>query len=191
MALKRVDLLKDKCMKRALYVVILTLSFVACKQHKDLSQELQMIKNSNVVKASQQAVIYKTNEDFNDYVPVIMDDRKTKIISYPAPADLFYGGKLAKPTVLKNGYLLDNRGINQNVVFLNYTYEFYSQLKNVPTLKDMSKNIKEKYPLKELILCGLRYRFKDEVKELNALIDAGLPGCEKIAIIPMGVTLDK
>lgn len=177
-------------MKRALYITINILSFVGCKQLKDISKNTKIMENSSTITAIQQAVIYKTIPGFDDYVPVIMNEEKTKIVSYPAPSDLFYEGKLAKPTVLKNGYLLDNRGINENVVFLNYTYEAYSQLNNIPTLDEMLKNIKEKNPLKELIRCGSRNRFKDEVNDFNALIDAGFPDCKKGRIVPIGVNLD-
>jgi len=57
-------------------------------------------------------------------------------------------------------------------------------------LNELLKNIKEKYPLKELIYCGLRYQYKNEVKELNVLIDAGFPNCKRAKIIPMGVYMD-
>jgi len=136
------------------------------------------------------AIVYKTVSDFSDNVPVIMNAERTVIVSYPAPSDIYYKGKLALPTPLKNGYWLDNRGINRNVVFLNYTYEAYSKLKGSLPMNVMLKNIKEKYPLKELIYCGSRYQYKDEVKELNALIDAGFPGCKRINIIPMSVGND-
>ena len=148
-----------------------------------------MIK-SNQQSAGQQSIVYKTTDNFDDYVPVIMNVEKTRIVAYPAPTDLFYKGVLAKPTILKNGYLLDNRGITENVVFLNYTYEAYSKLKEAPALNELLKNIKEKYPLKELIYCGLRYQYKNEVKELNVLIDAGFPNCKRAKIIPMGVYMD-
>jgi len=152
-------------------------------------KETEMIK-SNQQSAGQQSIVYKTTDNFDDYVPVIMNVEKTRIVAYPAPTDLFYKGVLAKPTILKNGYLLDNRGITENVVFLNYTYEAYSKLKEAPALNELLKNIKEKYPLKELIYCGLRYQYKNEVKELNVLIDTGFPNCKRAKIIPMGVYMD-
>jgi len=167
----------------------MSLLVVACKPHKEISKDMNRM-NSTKISTGQQAVVYKTTEDFDDYVPVIMNKERTEISNYPAPTDLFYEGKLAKPTILKNGYLLDNRGINENVVFLNYTYEVYSQLKEAPALNEMLKNIKEKYPLKELIYCGSRYYLKDEMKELNAIIDAGFPDCKKVEIVPMRMKMD-
>jgi len=140
--------------------------------------------------ATASVIIYKTTKDYSDLVPVIMDAGKTKIVSYPAPSDLFYRSELAKPTDLKNGYLLDNRGISENVVFLKYTYKTYSKFSEAPSLKEMMSNIADKYPLKEMIYCGKRIQYKDEIKELNALIDMGFPGCKKAKITPMGVNFE-
>lgn len=176
-------------MERLLHIIILSSILISCKSNKEISKKTNIMIKSPASSA-QQAVVYKTNIDLVDYVPVIMNESRTKIISYPAPTDLFYEGKLAKPTILKDGYLLDNRGITENVVFLNYTYEAYRNLKTAPSINEMLRNIKEKYPLKELIYCGSRYHYKDEVKELNAIIDAGFPNCKKAKLIPMGVNLD-
>jgi len=175
-------------MRRLLFIMSISILFIACRAPKELLNETNM-NLRNHQSTGQQTIVYKTTGDFDDYVPVIMNVEKTKIITYPSPNDLFYNGKLAKPIALKNGYLLDNRGINENVVFLKYTYEVYSKLKEVPALTEMIKIIKEKYPLKELIYCGSRYQYKDEVKELNTLIDAGFPGCKRAKIIPMGMDL--
>ena len=126
------------------------------------------------------AIVYKTTGDFYDYIPVIMNNDRTEIISYPAPADIFYNGKLAKSSKLKNGYLLDNRGINENVAFLSYTYEEYSKLEKTPDLSDLMSRIKEKYPLTEMYNCGSRKQYKDEINDLNKLIDTNFKDCVKI-----------
>ncbi len=144
----------------------------------------------NQVTRGAKAIVYKTNKDYSNLVPVTMNSEKTKIVSYPAPTDIFYKGILAKPTPLKNGYLLDNRGINENTVFLNYTYEEYSRLSEAPSLQEMLLRVVEKNPMVEIIDCGLRYQYKDEVKELNALIDANFPRCKKVIIKPHSIYLE-
>lgn len=146
--------------------------------------------NINQVTRGAKAIVYRTNRDYSNLVPVTMNSEKTKIISYPAPTDVFYKGKLAKPTPLKNGYLLDNRGINENTVFLNYTYEEYSRLTEAPSLQEMILRVAEKNPIVEIIDCGLRYQYKDEIKELNALIDANFPGCKKVIIKTHSIYLE-
>lgn len=141
-----------------------------------------------VFKSGPQAIVYKTTKDYSDLVPVIMDDTKTKIVSYPAPSDVYYNGKLAKPTPLKDGYLLDNRGINANVVFLKYTYEEYSKLEQAPSTEEMLSKIADKSPLTELIDCGVRSQYLNETDEINALIDAKFRGCKQV-IKPIKVNL--
>lgn len=174
-------------MRKILPIIVLALLVMGCKTNKQAVKIDGMVTNTPESVVENPTVVYKTIRDFSDFVPVIMNAGRTKILSYPAPTDLSVN---SKPTVLKNGYLLDNRGITEHVVFLNYSYEAYMAMKEAPTMDEMLKNIKEKYPLKELILCGSRYRFRDLEKELNALISAGFPGCKKVNIIPMGVMLD-
>jgi hypothetical protein len=118
-------------------------------------------------------IVYKTIADYYDRVPVIMNEARTEIVSYPDPTDV---GDFSLPTRLKDGYLLDNRGINERVAFLRYTYNEYGRLPHVPSVAELKANILELYPLLEIINCGVRYRYKNEVEELNALIDSGFAG---------------
>lgn len=126
------------------------------------------------------ALVYKTRKDYSRFVPVIMNAEKTRIISYPHPADIYHKGKLAYPTPLKDGYLLDNRGIGPNVAFLNITYETYSRFKSAPDMETLMNDILDKEPLSVLWNCGARSGFGDEVKELNALIEKGFSGCTNL-----------
>jgi len=133
---------------------------------------------------SPEAIVYKTVKDYSGLVPVIMNNERTQIVSYPAPSDVFFKGKLAKPTPLKDGYWLDNRGINQNVAFTSYTYEEYSALKETPLMNVLLSKIIDKYPLKELIGCGPRSKYSNETEDLNKLIDRRFEGCNIIEIKP-------
>lgn len=128
--------------------------------------------------AVQQTIVYKTIGDFAHLVPITMNESRTQIISYPAPTDLVINGELTTPTRLKKGYLLDNRGVNVNTAFLKYTYEVYSRLDKAPSLEEMMKNIAEKYPISVLIDCGPRSQFKNEIDEINSLIDNDFPSCK-------------
>lgn len=137
--------------------------------------------------AVQQTIVYKTIGDFDNLVPITMNESRTQITSYPAPTDLTINGNLTTPTRLKKGYLLDNRGINTNTVFLKYSYQEYSKLGEAPEIKEMMQNIAEKYPLSELINCGPRSQFKNELKEINLLIDNNFPNCTRSNINPLQV----
>ena len=121
----------------------------------------------------EQAIVYKTKKDYSNNVPVKMNEEKTKIVAYPSPKDLFYKDKLAYPIPLKNGYLLDNRGVGKNSVFIEMSYEAYSKLDQAPLLNDMMKMIVDKDPFLEIYSLGTRSRFKDEIKEINEIIERG------------------
>lgn len=170
-------------MTRIYFIMLASLLLLACKSKENSVK-------SSATAATQQVLIYKTIADFTYNVPITMNAARTEILSYPAPSDLFYIGKLAIPTLLKNGYLLDNRGINENVVFLKYTYKYYSQLKEAPSLQEMMQNILEKYPLQELIYCGQRVSSSNEIKTYNTLIDKNFEGCKKAEITSLKVIME-
>ena len=126
------------------------------------------------------AIVYKTKADYNNNVSVTMDSKKGKIISYPAPTDLYYRGNLALPSKLKNGYLLDNRGINTNSVFTSFTYQEYSKLYSAPSIDTLLEKIIDKDPFVEIYNCGNRADYKNETKELNKIIDSNFKKCKRL-----------
>ncbi len=156
-------------------------SLASCKSSKNGEQAV-LPKNENkkeVVRVIAPVIIYKTNADFYNNVPVILNDERTDIISYPDIVDVFYNGKLAYPTRLENGYLLDNRGVSKNTAFLKYTYEEYSKLPATPTKEDLLKMIISKNPLTELYNCNKLP--KNNIQMLNEAIKKGLPNvCENL-----------
>lgn len=149
------------------------IAFVGCKSSNKMTQTSNDEGTKFVPQYTPgpQALIYKTNEDYNNLVPVILSDDKTEIVSYPHPSDLKVGSGYPLPTFLNNGYLLDNRGIGKNVAFLKLTYKEYLELKEVPTLKELYSYIIDKDPLKELCDCGNKAAFTDIEKQLNSIID--------------------
>ena len=172
-------------MKKKTVIILLsvftTISLFSCKCQKN--NEKTALQKSNdsqgSVKAIAPVIIYKTNADFYKNVPVIMSDDKTDIVSYPDIIDVFYNGKLAYPTRLENGYLLDNRGISKNTAFLKYTYEEYSKLPATPTKDELLKMIINKNPLTELYKCNKLP--KNDMQMLNEAIKKGLPNaCENL-----------
>ena len=128
---------------------------------------------SQVSVASPAAIIYRMKKDYSQKVPVILSADKKTIVSYPHPRDLYTNGKLAVPTKLNGGYWLDNRGINQNVAFLSYTYETYAALGDAPDLTVLYSKIIDKDPLIEMWVCGRRHQFHDIEAELNEAIANG------------------
>ena len=120
--------------------------------------------------ASPPCLIYKTREDYSQNIPVILSEDKSAILSYPDVKDIYYKGILAYPTLLYDGFLLDNRGISLNVAFLSLTYKEFSEMTKTPSSSELMKLIIDKDPLKELYQCGKRSQYSDLEKELNDLI---------------------
>jgi hypothetical protein len=126
-------------------------------------------------------IIYKTKKDYSIYVPVMLSADKKNIVSYPDVKDIYFKGKLAYPTQLTDGFLLDNRGIGPDVAFLNITYEAYRDLEKTPSMDDFMKGILDKDPLTEMYRCGNRSQYADPEKELNNLISSGnLKNCKRL-----------
>lgn len=157
-------------MNKFIVFIIMILS-VACNSGKKMITGAQ---------ATPPVLVYKTWKDYFDKVPIILNNNKNIIVSYPHPRDVFYKGKLAYPTKLSNGYLLDNRGLNKNVAFTKYTYEEYSKLASPPNIDTLFNSIIDNNPLLELYNCGSRYSFKNDVKELNRIIKKDFKNCKKI-----------
>jgi len=120
-----------------------------------------------------QVIIYQTKKDCSKLVPVILSDDKKSVISYPDIRDIVQNGKYPYPTPLNNGFYLDNRGISANVAFIRLSYEEYAALPSTPTADELYGMILYKDPVRKMYACGLKNKFTDLEKELNAAIDAG------------------
>jgi hypothetical protein len=141
----------------------------------------QTMSKEAKVKAGPPVIIYKTKSDYNNLVPVTLNPEKSEIASFPGVKDIFLKGELATPTILSNGYLLDNRGIDENVAFLDITYEDYSQLEKTPDKEELFQKILDSDPLTEMYRCGTRFDYKNLVEELNRKIENNeLGSCEKL-----------
>jgi len=128
-------------------------------------------------------IIYKTKGDYFSLMPVLMSEDKTIIVGYPDIKDIYYQGKISYPTRLKDGYLLDNRGLSRNSAFLNITYEEYAKLSKTPTSVELEKMIIDGNPFVEIFDCGNRYQFggDNEIDKINLMIDSGqLSKCKSL-----------
>jgi hypothetical protein len=123
-------------------------------------------------------IVYKTKANYSDLVPVTMNESKDRILSYPAPGDLYFNGELALPLKLKKGYLLDRRGIGPNSVFTSYTYEEYSRMKAAPSIQELGDWIIDKEPFVSMYDCSSIRGSEDLAGELKRLIGNGFEGCK-------------
>ena len=163
------------------YKVLVFLGFIlmmvySCSSIKNKKQKEDLTTNAQDsiqldFKSGPPTIIYKTKNDYTEFVPVTLSEDKKTIISFPHPKDLFRNGELAFPTELSEGYLLDNRGIDTNVAFLEIRYKDYSRLETPPNPDSLLTRILDNEPLLEFYNCGSKYIFKEVVKELNQLIE--------------------
>lgn len=132
-------------MKHIAYLCILFL-FICCGTG-------EVISNLNKECAIRPVIIYKTTKDFSNLVPVLMDENKAKIVSYPAISDI---SESSKPIKLENGYWLDNIGICNNTVYTSYTVTEYSSLKYQPSVGQLQNKIIERNPFVEIYRCNMK-----------------------------------
>jgi hypothetical protein len=157
---------------RLLIPLLILIVSGCCTYHND--KQSNMDKQQDVVlqfTPGPPTLVYKTKADYNNLVPVILSDDKTKIVSYPHPSDVKTESGFLLPVLLNGGYLLDTKGIGKNVAFLKMTYEEYSKLGNTPPLVELYNQIIDKDPLTELCDCGNKKAFTDIINQLNYLID--------------------
>lgn len=145
-------------------IIIVMLIVVSCKTNKKPSASAKETKKETIMTPS--VIIYKTRKDYADYVPIGLSADKKTITSYPDKTDIYYKVELATPTRLVNGFLLDNRGVNLNSAFLDYTYNEYSKLAETPTVEILLKHILDKEPFTEMYSC----KCSRDTAELNRLI---------------------
>jgi len=170
-----------KVLTRTLIFALLLTSLSYCKSGGTKKTKPDKPAIGAPVTASPDVIIYKTKKDYSKQVPVILSENKKEILVYPAPDDIYYKGDLAYPTPLENGYLMDNRGINENVAFLVYTYEEYSKMEQTPRREDLWEHIIDKNPLEEMYKCGNKSDYEDIRMELNRKIEAGeLKNCQQL-----------
>lgn len=153
--------------------LILIIPLISCKTNIFESKrniKMQQEESTRLI-SGPKALVYKTKNYYDDFIPVLLSEDKSEIISYPHPRDIKIKDKFQSPTKLHNGYLLDNRGIGLNVGFLKLTYEEYSKLQDAPPIKELYKIIIDKNPLKEMYDCGNKNAFSNLIYHLNDLID--------------------
>ncbi len=151
---------------------MVVLALVTSCKVKQTSQQTAVMSETKSMPGPH-AIVYRTKADYSRYVPVTLAEDRSQIVSYPAPTDVYRNGKLATPTVLTGGYLLDNRGINDHSAFLPISYEQYAQYKDLPSLADMYRQITDKKPFEEMYDLGLRNKYTNEIEEINAIIRSG------------------
>ncbi|MGM9853720.1 MAG: hypothetical protein ACI30N_07120 [Muribaculaceae bacterium] len=122
------------------------------------------------------AIIYKTNGDYNNLVPVNLNPDGT-LLSYPDPTDV---GEFSTPLPLADGWLLDRRGgIGTGTRFTRWTYPQYHALPQVPSPQELLQNLVPEARVTEAYRLPINAHPADTAA-CNALIRNGLPNCTKL-----------
>jgi len=123
-------------------------------------------------------IVYRTRTDHFRQVPITLNQTKDRVVSFPAPSDLYYEGELALPVKLNDGFLLDRRGIGPHTVFTSFTYEEYSGMNSPPSTRELLNSIIDADPFESIYDCGKAGSYQDLLEELNSKIDEGMKGCK-------------
>ena len=153
--------------KTMLFLMIFTRLFWSCTTEHAISS------GSKLDIPGAKCIIYKTRGDYLRFVPVILTVDKSGLVSFPGITDLTRNGQLAFPTLLTDGYLLDNRGIGKDVAFLKLSYEEYVKLPSTPRAEELMKMILDDDPLLEMYDCGNLSQYPDPPESMNQLIRSG------------------
>lgn len=144
------NIVNRSIMRTSLYISVILMSFLlgACSSGKSSRQSVESDAVRSVVPAKNsvpntqalpKAVIYRTNGDYNDNVPVNINRQHTALISYPACSDIT---SHSTPVEIGDGWLFDRRGgVGANTVFLTYTYAQYSALKATPSAAQLLDSV--------------------------------------------------
>lgn len=146
--------------KNALGLVFGMIFILSCTPTVDLSQ---------VDFDGPPTVIYKVSDEYVNLVPVILNEEKTKIVSYAAPGDMYNSeGELRFPTPLSKGYYLDQIGVGLNTAYTSLTIDEYAEMETPPKLDSLYQLIISKDPFKRMYNLGNRKQYLDEevVKEI-------------------------
>lgn len=161
---------------RALYLVPFIGLGTACCSHKDVAvavQEQPAIEVEAPAVTGPPTIVYSTRVDVGDAVPIILSADGKEVVSYPHPSDLRTTSGYPLPTPIGKGYLLDNRGIGLNTVFLRWSYAEYAALDKAPSLDELLGAVEYRDPFVEMYDCGVRNKYADPVKELREIALAG------------------
>jgi hypothetical protein len=161
-------------MKNTVVVFILvalnTICLTGCKSQKN-------VQNPSVSMALPPVIVYKTTKNYDKNVAIYLSEDKMRIVGYPDPTDV---SAKSYPAPLKDGYLLDNRGIGVNTAFISITYEEYAALRKVPSIAELDSMIIDRNPILEMYNCSNCAGHSRNIDDLNQIIDKKFEGCRKL-----------
>ena len=114
------------------------------------------------VNAMPRAVIYRTNGDYADLVPVVLSADGSKLTWYPDVRDI---RATSAPMDAGDGWLLDRIGVGEHTVYLDYTLDQYRSLGTTPPASELMRHIKPDARVTEVIVLDMTT--PEAVEQLN------------------------
>ena len=99
--MKQIVCITAGCMFFALMLSACRTPATQLKEEQNMGNQMIIetpVRGGSAAVSSPRVFVYKTKGDYSHLVPVLMDDSRTQILSYPHPRDLFIGGKLCLPS---------------------------------------------------------------------------------------------
>lgn len=150
--------------KSVLFLMLIVFWAASCESTKDMSHiDFEGIPT----------VIYQMKKDYSALVPIILNEEKTKVVSYPAPKDMFHpNGELRVQQKLSNDFYLDQIGLTINSAFISYTIEDYSRMMIPPSTDSLFKLVIADDPFKKMYNLGNRKQYLEEAK-VDEIVSSG------------------
>ncbi len=151
------------------------------RDYKNINENNTNGSDSSLIEGTEDPVIiYKTKAEYYNLVPVFLSEDKNKITFYPSREDLYKDDFLSYPNKMSKDYIYDNFGINENIAFLDISYDDYSQSSQELSREVLYEKIIDKDPILEMYDCK-NLDIANNIVELNKLIKRNeLSQCEKI-----------
>jgi hypothetical protein len=157
--------------KATLIISILVITMYACGPGKKTRNNKDKDAPVGLIAIPQQGyMVYKTNADYFEKVPIQLSEDKTGVISYPAASDLKKQGEFTYPVKLSGDYLLDRRGIGPHTAFLEWDYEKYYKSGGAQSTMELLNLIIDADPFIELYHCPSNIDEKAVIGYINDLI---------------------
>lgn len=137
-------------------LIILGFALAFCGCQKKMTEKAAVAKPNIVVYQ------LKKQSDLS-FVPVTLDEQKQNIVSYPAPKDL---ARMKAAEVFQN-WVIDQRGVNPNTVFVDVSIQEYISKNELPDLAVWQGLIHEKNPFQVFYQCPGTLDIEDIIKIIS------------------------
>ena len=122
--------------------VLIVGGVAGCKSNKAADRSVQVAVTPQPIGGESRfipkAIVYRTDGNFYDKVPITLNADRTEVTSFPAPTDL---SERSMPLHLSDGWMLDRRGVGPNTVFTSYTYKEYMALPQAPSPTELLAHV--------------------------------------------------